>query len=147
MKISKGWERRAVRSLAKEMYGGPNSMKMVYKDQGCIVFWVDGWGHEGFFVAVTDPSKCLLKLFPTKYGGVHEWKYPWGDVALTVYVYEEDVEWAYLVNDNPQFAAIGIWAEKDPNVIMRNAADTEKSYPRGISGIVYPTREETIDLK
>lgn len=135
MRMTKGFETRATRSLARQMYGGPNSMKQIYRDEGCKIWWVDGYGHGGFFVALTDPSKChpYLILPRPQYGGTHEWKYAGGGVALTVHVYEEDVEWSWLVNDNPWLAEImarTMWKHLSAAQILEAAKKSEASYPR-----------------
>ena len=149
MKMTSGWETRAVRGLAKKLYGGPNSMKILYKDPGCRAWWVDGHGHGGVFIGVTNPEACGIRLHPYLINGTPVWTDPSGYVALRVYIYEEDVEWAYLVNDNAWFAGLLDDKGVSPVMVLEAAQRTEKQWPRHWTtrmGLAYPTREERIEI-
>lgn len=130
--------RNCLRGLARQMYGGPNSMLQFYKDEGAAVWWVDGWGHGGIFVGVWDAEKTSLTLRPecreTAWYARSRCFFDGRDYregpVLTAYVYEEDCEWSKFAIDNPNthrsFIAKGTWArtaKADPEKAERLIAD------------------------
>jgi len=133
--MTKGWEGRAVRSWVRRQWSGVNRMTMFYRDGGCRAWDVDGIAHGGYLVAVTDPAKCRLNLF-----GIPElYTTTSGTVALSLFVYEEDVAWAYLINDNSFLAVLvskmeaKLWGRdkaRDPNLILQHAKESEAGWPR-----------------
>jgi hypothetical protein len=73
-------------------------MKQLYKDRGAAIWWVDGWGHGGYFVAVWGETPLELHEY---FNPKVVFQYGSGRTAFVVFIYEEDQDWARLHFDNP----------------------------------------------